>query len=89
MFTPTAAESPESTSVAPATPARRKVGVRVAWGVGVVAFFVVLGVGLARGIGALDLRVVGTIAMSWVVTLPTGAGLAVFFFYFFKGLLSD
>jgi PiT family inorganic phosphate transporter len=49
----------------------------------------VLGVGLARGIGALDLRVVGSIAVSWVVTLPTGAGLAVFFFYFFKGLLSD
>ncbi len=49
----------------------------------------VLGVGLARGIGALDLRVVGSIAVSWVVTLPTGAALSVFFFYFFKGLLSD
>ncbi len=49
----------------------------------------VLGVGLARGIGALDLRVVGTIALSWVVTLPTGAALSVFFFYFFKGLLGD
>jgi PiT family inorganic phosphate transporter len=49
----------------------------------------VLGVGLARGIGALDLRVVGSIAVSWVVTLPTGALLSVFFFYFFKGLLSD
>ncbi len=47
----------------------------------------VLGVGLARGIGALDLRVVGRIAISWVVTLPTGAALAVFFYYFFKGLL--
>jgi PiT family inorganic phosphate transporter len=49
----------------------------------------VLGVGLARGIGALDLRVVGSIAVSWVVTLPTGALLSVFFFYFFKGLLGD
>jgi len=48
----------------------------------------VLGVGVARGIGALDLRVVGRIAVSWVVTLPLAAGLAVFFFYFFKGLLS-
>jgi PiT family inorganic phosphate transporter len=47
----------------------------------------VLGVGLARGIGALDYRVVGTIVVSWVVTLPAGAGLAIFFFYFFKGLL--
>ncbi len=47
----------------------------------------VLGVGLARGIGALDLGVVGRIALSWIATLPTGALLAVFFYYFFKGLL--
>jgi len=46
----------------------------------------VLGVGLARGIGALDLRVVGRILISWVATLPTGAILAIFFYYFFKGL---
>ncbi len=48
----------------------------------------VLGVGLARGIGALDLRVVGSIVLSWVATLPIAAGLAIFFYYFFKGLLS-
>jgi len=47
----------------------------------------VLGVGLARGIGALDLRVVGSIIASWVATLPIAAGLAIFFYYFFKGLL--
>jgi PiT family inorganic phosphate transporter len=47
----------------------------------------VLGVGLARGVGALDLRVVGSIVVSWLVTLPVGALLAIFFFYFFKGLL--
>ncbi len=47
----------------------------------------VLGVGLARGIGALDLRVVGQIVASWVATLPIAAGLAIFFYYFFKGLL--
>jgi PiT family inorganic phosphate transporter len=47
----------------------------------------VLGVGLARGIGALDLRVVGSILISWVATLPLAAALSVFFFYFFKGLL--
>jgi PiT family inorganic phosphate transporter len=46
----------------------------------------VLGVGLARGIGALDLRVVGRIVLSWVATLPSGAILAIFFYYFFKGL---
>jgi len=48
----------------------------------------VLGVGLARGIGALDLRVLGQILTSWVATLPIAAGLSIFFFYFFKGLLS-
>ena len=47
----------------------------------------VLGVGLARGIGAIDLRVVGNIILSWIATLPIAAGLAIFFFYFFKGLL--
>jgi PiT family inorganic phosphate transporter len=49
----------------------------------------VLGVGLARGIGALDLRVVGQIVVSWVATLPIAAGLSIFFFYFFKGLLGS
>ncbi len=48
----------------------------------------VLGVGLARGIGALDYRVVGTIALSWVVTIPVGAALAVLFYYFYRGLLA-
>jgi len=47
----------------------------------------VLGVGLARGIGALDLRVVSNILISWVSTLPIAAGLSIFFFFFFKGLL--
>ena len=46
----------------------------------------VLGVGMARGIGALNLRVVGTIFMSWVITLPAGAALAILFFFFFKGI---
>ncbi len=44
----------------------------------------VLGVGLARGLSALNLRVVGTIFVSWMVTLPAGAGLAIIFFYLFK-----
>ena len=48
----------------------------------------VLGVGLARGIGVIDLRVVGRILVSWAMTLPIAAILSVFFFYFFKGLLT-
>ncbi|OED42614.1 phosphate permease [Endozoicomonas sp. (ex Bugula neritina AB1)] len=46
----------------------------------------VLGVGLARGIGALNLRVIGAIFMSWLITLPAGAILAIIFFNVFKGL---
>lgn len=46
----------------------------------------VLGVGLARGIGALDLRVVGNIIVSWLVTLPAGAIMAMFFFFTLKGI---
>jgi len=44
----------------------------------------VLGVGFARGISALNLRIVGTIFMSWIITLPIGAVLAIIFFFIFK-----
>ena len=47
----------------------------------------VLGVGLARGIEAIDLRVVGRIFVSWVVTIPAGAFLAIVFFFVFKATL--
>ena len=46
----------------------------------------VLGVGFARGIAALDMRVIRTIFMSWVVTLPAGALLAILFFFTLKGI---
>jgi PiT family inorganic phosphate transporter len=49
----------------------------------------VLGVGLSRGIGALDLRVVGNIIMSWVATLPLAAALAIFFYYLFSWTLGS
>ncbi len=47
----------------------------------------VLGVGMARGIEAIDLRVVSRIFVSWVVTIPAGAGLAIFFFFVFRAVL--
>lgn len=46
----------------------------------------VLGVGLARGIGALDLRVILNIIVSWLVTLPAGAVMAMLFFFTLKGI---
>ena len=48
----------------------------------------VLGVGLARGIGAVNLTVVRTIFLSWIVTLPAGALMSIFFFFTFKGIFS-
>jgi phosphate/sulfate permease len=41
----------------------------------------VLGVGLARGIGAVNLGIVRDIIFSWLITVPAGAVLAVIFFY--------
>jgi len=48
----------------------------------------VLGVGMARGIAAINLGTVKNIVVSWVVTLPAGAGLAVIFFFLFKWIWS-
>lgn len=47
----------------------------------------VLGVGMARGIDAIDLKVVRRIFISWVVTIPAGAFLAIIFFFLFKATL--
>lgn len=48
----------------------------------------VLGVGLARGIAALNITVIRTIILSWIVTLPAGALLSILFFYILKGIFS-
>ncbi len=47
----------------------------------------VLGVGMARGIAAINMRVAQNIFMSWIVTLPAGAILSMVFFFLLKGLL--
>ncbi len=41
----------------------------------------VLGVGLARGIGAVNMGTIRDVVVSWVITIPAGAVLAVIFFY--------
>jgi PiT family inorganic phosphate transporter len=46
-----------------------------------IAVGAVMGVGIARGIGALDLRVIGGIILSWFVTVPVGAILAAITYY--------
>ncbi|WP_448546750.1 inorganic phosphate transporter [Thalassotalea fusca] len=48
----------------------------------------VLGVGMARGIAAIDLGVVRNIVVSWVITLPVGAGLSILIFWALQGIFS-
>ena len=48
----------------------------------------ILGVGLARGMDALNMNVVRTIFLSWIVTLPAGAILSILFFFTLKGIFS-
>ncbi|NGX49700.1 MAG: Low-affinity inorganic phosphate transporter 1 [Candidatus Anoxychlamydiales bacterium] len=44
----------------------------------------ILGVGLAKGLSALNLRTLRDIALSWVVTLPSCAVLCILIFYLLK-----
>ena len=53
-----------------------------------IAVGAVMGVGLARGIGAIDLRVIGGIVLSWIVTLPIGGVLAALFYFTLKGIFT-
>jgi PiT family inorganic phosphate transporter len=53
-----------------------------------IAVGAVIGVGLARGVGAIDLRVIGGIVISWLVTLPIGGVLAALIFFTLKGMFA-
>ncbi|ANH78485.1 inorganic phosphate transporter [Candidatus Chlamydia sanziniae] len=46
----------------------------------------VLGIGLARGIQAINLNIIKDIIMSWFITLPAGAMLSIFFFFALRAL---
>lgn len=48
----------------------------------------VLGVGLAKGVSALNLGVVGRIVLSWLITLPVGAVLSILFFFLFRAVFA-
>jgi PiT family inorganic phosphate transporter len=47
----------------------------------------VIGVGLAGGLQGVDVRVIGKIFASWVITLPLAAGLCAVFFWLFVAVL--
>ncbi|MBA5248906.1 Probable low-affinity inorganic phosphate transporter [hydrothermal vent metagenome] len=46
----------------------------------------VLGVGLARGMAALNMRMINKIFLSWLITLPAGALMSILFFFALKGV---
>lgn len=48
----------------------------------------VLGIGLARGIQAINLNIIKDIVLSWFITLPAGAILSMFFFFILKAIFS-
>jgi inorganic phosphate transporter, PiT family len=48
----------------------------------------VLGVGFARGIGAINLNVVRNIFLSWVITLPAGAGICILYYHLLKLIIT-
>jgi len=47
----------------------------------------IMGVGLARGIAAINLNIVRNIVVSWVVTVPAGAFFAIIVYFIMKTLL--
>ncbi|MDP6574029.1 MAG: anion permease [Rhodospirillales bacterium] len=53
-----------------------------------IAVGAVIGVGLARGIAALNLAVVTRIIVSWITTLPVAGVLAAIIFFTLKGIFS-
>jgi PiT family inorganic phosphate transporter len=53
-----------------------------------IAVGAVMGVGLARGIAAINLRVILSIVVSWLITLPAGGILAAAFYFMFKGMFT-
>ena len=51
-----------------------------------IAVGAVMGVGLTSGLGAVDMRVIRDVVISWVITLPAGAIMAILFFFAIKGI---
>jgi PiT family inorganic phosphate transporter len=46
----------------------------------------VLGVGIVQGVAALNAKVIRNIVVSWVVTLPAGAGFSIIIFFILKAI---
>jgi PiT family inorganic phosphate transporter len=51
-----------------------------------IAVGAVMGIGLRNGIAALDLEVIRDIVLAWIITVPAGALMSMFFFFALKGI---
>lgn len=51
-----------------------------------IAVGAVMGVGFTSGLAAVDLRVVRDVVVSWLITLPAGAIMAILFYFALKGM---
>ena len=62
---------------------------RMGWPISTTLVLVgaVMGVGLARGFGAIDLKVIRRIFISWVVTVPVSAIFAGIIFHVLRAIL--
>ena len=49
----------------------------------------VLGVGLARGLNALNLKTMRDIIAGWAITIPAGAILSIIFYLILKAIFID
>ncbi|MDA0378018.1 MAG: inorganic phosphate transporter [Bacteroidetes bacterium] len=46
----------------------------------------VMGVGLARGVGAIDMKMIGRIVTSWIITLPIAGAVAAVLFFILRAI---
>lgn len=46
----------------------------------------VLGIGLARGLRAINLRIIKDIVLSWFITVPAGAALSILIFLLLRSV---
>ncbi len=51
-----------------------------------IAVGAVMGVGMTSGMAAVDLRIIRDIVVSWIITIPAGALMAMLFFFALKGM---
>ncbi len=78
---------PFAAPLAPASPVIVSTGAGIPVSATQTLVGAVLGVGLARGIGALNIRVIRNILLSWIITLPAASLLTIIFFRLINAMM--